>query len=508
MRKVLIFAAAGAVALIALTSGSASARPVALPVLRVGAILPNFAAVPAVQGWEASSTYASWIVANYNGTFSPGVAQSWGYVNGTNVGANKVFQLRLRHNVRYADGSLVTAATAKSALEYEWVHNGLFNSTVGKLNNIQALGKWRVRITIRSPNPVLPYVFSDAAGGGTGIVISPEALHNWNVGYFATHTDGAGPYVMAPSESVANDHYTLVPNKYYWDQSAIHYNKIVVTSFQTSSDALAALQTGQIDLDLGSDLPGAERAQAAGLKVISTPVKTVQLTLNTDLGGEIQPALKDVRVRQALNYALDRTAISKTLFGKYGSPTSEWFSTDGQNVKYTNYYSYNPSKAKTLLAAAGYPDGFTMNVYAFNEPIDPELAQLVANYWHAIGVKVNLQEDTDFSHYYASSAWACACGAAAPTVLGYGRYFVGAPGSRSASFFDPTLNQLYLRAIRAPARKAAGLYQQMAAREVTQALDVPVAVAANFFLMSKRVSGLTASFRNPVPSVWQTSIHG
>ena len=66
-----------------------------------------------------------------------------------------------------------------------------------------------------------------------------------------------------------------------------------------------------------------------------------------------------MQVRQALNYAVNRQAVTQAIYGKYGVPTDETGSLDGLVPSLQNYYSYNPAKAKSLLAAAGYPNGFT-----------------------------------------------------------------------------------------------------------------------------------------------------
>src|SRR5262249_40248059 len=98
---------------------------------------------------------------------------------------------------------------------------------------------------------------------------------------------------------------------------------------------------------------------ASGLTVLSTPTWLWYLQLFDH--GTITKALKDVRVRQALNYAIDRKTIAHALLGPAAVPVSSPDAyQDGDDPRYTNYYAYNPSKGRALLAAAGYAKGLTL----------------------------------------------------------------------------------------------------------------------------------------------------
>jgi peptide/nickel transport system substrate-binding protein len=111
-------------------------------------------------------------------------------------------------------------------------------------------------------------------------------------------------------------------------------------------------------------------------------------------GGTNNP-LASAEVRQALNYAINRTEITSALVGKYAQATSEWMPADGFVKSLQNYYSYNPTKAKQLLSEAGYPNGFTISVVdntgqaSDGTPADA-LTQAIASEWQAIGVTLNI----------------------------------------------------------------------------------------------------------------------
>src|SRR5450759_2477316 len=117
--------------------------------------------------------------------------------------------------------------------------------------------------------------------------------------------------------------------------------------------------------------------------------------------GTAVPAIGDVRVRQALNYAIDRTALAKVLGGGKGRPVSSEFlpGGDAYDASLDNYYPYDVAKAKALLAAAGYPNGFKVTILSIPVGGLDTLAQAGASYWEAIGVTTTIDNKTTASDY-------------------------------------------------------------------------------------------------------------
>jgi peptide/nickel transport system substrate-binding protein len=106
-----------------------------------------------------------------------------------------------------------------------------------------------------------------------------------------------------------------------------------------------------------------------------------------DTNGTHVKALADVRVRQALNCAIDRQAIAKNLFQGAVEPTAGTVTLDYSNPALTNMYPYDLANAKQLLAAAGYPHGFTFGIVAASSGTltGIPLMQAIAQYWANIG---------------------------------------------------------------------------------------------------------------------------
>jgi len=157
-----------------------------------------------------------------------------------------------------------------------------------------------------------------------------------------------------------------------------------------ASALFAALRTGEVDIALS--VPPDSAKQVTGAEGFEIKTVPSQRSFFVALDNAVKP-LNDVRVRQALNYAVDKQAITSGLLLGYADPIPSllgpMYLGDDKTLK---PYPYDPAKAKQLLAAAGYPDGFslTLNAYSGQYPKDKEVAQAVAGMLEKVGVKVNL----------------------------------------------------------------------------------------------------------------------
>jgi ABC-type transport system substrate-binding protein len=160
------------------------------------------------------------------------------------------------------------------------------------------------------------------------------------------------------------------------------------------------MKTGNVDA-CEVTVEGAMDVEKAGFKT----VKIASDAMTLDVSGAYNSKTKgmptaDVRVRQALSLAINRDEMSKTLFyGRASKPMPSFVGEFSQDVDLAYWrqqaataYRYDPAEAKRLLTAAGYPDGFTIKLYAHKAiSILPKLAEVVQANWLAIGVKADLQ---------------------------------------------------------------------------------------------------------------------
>jgi peptide/nickel transport system substrate-binding protein len=477
------------------------------PVLTMG--LTNYTTTlnPAIAGggdqmMPIDLAYESIIHIKPNGDIGPGLATEWHYIGKTNT----EFSFTLRQNARFSDGTPVTASAVKAWLDYAYFK---VKGASLALKSVETVGKWTVVLHLSAPNSEMPNELAEP--NMWGFIGSPKSIaHPATLG---TGTDGAGQYIAVPSQEVPGSTYVFTPNPYYYDQSAVHFSKVVVKIINSPTTMIEAIKSGQLNVAFG-DITTAPTAQSAGLNVVTAPSDFVQILI-LDRGpktpdGKSPNPLASVQVRQALNYAVDRQAVTQAILGKYGAPTSEIASGDGYVPELQNYYSYDPAKAKSLLAAAGYPHGFTLNLTSetvFGSVADPVL-EAIAQQYRAIGVTLKIHSTATLPQYEnevlgGSYDAAGFIGTSSATMPEWYSYFWAPKGLENQhGWDDPVLDDLVKKgqASLSPAQ----FWQAMTRETVTQAVNIPVFNYDAFWFTSKNIGGVAASAKSstPFPSEW------
>jgi ABC-type transport system substrate-binding protein len=338
----------------------------------------------------ASLTYDSLVYLAPNGTYSPDLATSWDYVGKK----NEQFVIHLRSGVKFSDGTQMTAASVVNSIEYAKAGGSTAATYLTSLKSVKATGPLTVTLKFSTPRPDLPTVFdqNEMSGDivGPTLLATPSSL--------GTQTDGAGPYMLDASKTVTGSSYVFVPNPDYWNQSLRRYASITLRVIADSNAELNAVQTGQADFMFGGAATQAKAAKSDGLAVYAAPYGWTALFIE-DYAGKLVPALKNQKVRQAINYATDRPLLAKALFGSYAVPEDETSAPGytGYDPKTANYFSHNIAKAKSLLKQAGFPKGFTMTVVSTPvENIEQE-TEALASQLSEVGITLKIHEDPTFA---------------------------------------------------------------------------------------------------------------
>lgn len=319
-----------------------------------------------------------------NGKVAPMLAQRWSY-----NADRTILTLTIRKGVKFSDGTELDANAIKLNLD-RFRHGTGAASKVASISSVVATNPSTVTIHLSAPDPSLLEVLG---GYPAGFIASPKAIHS---GTIATQPVGSGPYTLDKSKTVQGSTYTFVKRQGYWDPSLQKYDNIVIKSISDPTATLNALLSGQVDAaQLTAKTAGP--AKKAGMTEHRYPTDFDGLFIY-DRAGEVVPALGNVRVRQAINYAIDKKAIVKQVDDGMGSVTSQTFgpSTTAYVPKLDNAYPYNPTKAKELLSAAGYSKGFTVSMPVASGSTDPALTATIGQNLQDVGIKVkwvNIQSD-------------------------------------------------------------------------------------------------------------------
>jgi peptide/nickel transport system substrate-binding protein len=336
----------------AATGGDAGA-PASTQILTIGAVTdvtdwdPAQAHVGhALQPYQAA--YDSLLLREPDGTLAPMLATEWTYDE-----TNTELTLELRTDVTFSDGEAFDAEAVVANLEHFKAENGRQAAQLASLESAEAVDADTVTISLTEPDPAFTYFLSQAAG----LMGSPAALDGDAIGAAPV---GSGPYVMDTASTVAGSQYVFTAREDYWNPDLQQFAGVTFKFLVDNAARANALVSGQINAAL-IDARSTAQVDGAGLERVAYPTDWVGLLL-LDRDGTIVPELADVRVRQAINHALDRDALLEALQLGYGTPTAQPFGPESGafDEELEDAYPYDPERARELLAEAGYADGFTM----------------------------------------------------------------------------------------------------------------------------------------------------
>ncbi len=355
------------------------------------------------------------------GALQPWLATEWEFVD------PKTLELKLRDDVTFTDGTKFDAEAVKANLEYERDNpQGTgFQVYFKPVTDIQAVDATTVRLKLAEPNPGLPFDLSQ----NPGQMVSPKALANPEG--LASAPVGTGPYVVDTAATREGTTLAWKRNPDYWaaDQDEFPFDEIVYTFGQDPTAIRNAAQAG--DIDLLSLIPG-DPVPAGFDTVESTSGINAGFTgIWLDVSGTTEPALKDVRVRQAMNYAIDTKTIADTVYEGAATPVAAVPITEDSPAysdALADKYPFDPDKAKQLLAEAGVPDGFSMKMLSL--PIAEAFAQAIAGNLRDVGIdaEVNSVAGPDLPKQLFTGTYQAGLLLQRPT---------GQPGQDIAALFTP-----------------------------------------------------------------------
>jgi peptide/nickel transport system substrate-binding protein len=448
--------------------------------------------------------YEPLIVRLENGSLASGLATSWHYVGS----GNTTFVLNLRGGVKFSDGTTLTAQDVVNDFQYLLKAGGQM-APFFTGDSFAVTGPMQVTITAKTPNPEFPFLLTQDYNAGD--IISPDGLKD--TGALGTKTFGAGPYELDAAETVSGSTYTYTPNPYYYDKAAVHWKKVVIKVIENPQSILEALKTGEVNLTQG-DASTLKAAEQAGLTVTQAPLIWEGVVL-ADRDGTMVKALASVQVRQALNYATNRSALVNALFAGVGTPTEQVTVPGGYGylTSLNSAYPYDPAKAKQLLAAAGYPHGFTMSMVTADYDEENLLAQALAQEWAQVGVTVKIIDDANPNAY--EQAWATATVPSFIATYGQQPIPIEGPGLfLPSALFNPfhtasaALQSLYDQDVTASGTAAAALDQKVESYLVDNAWFVPVVAAGLPWYATTNITGTSVTTTAPLVELYQVEPAG
>jgi len=330
------------------------------------------------------------------GQLQPGLAESWRWVG------DRVFQLRLRKGVTFHNGEAFDAAAVKWNIE-RILHpdtKAPVRDRIPTVTAAEAVDPLTVNLVNSGPSGLLPRALAAI------FQIPPGYYQAKGANDFVRQPVGTGPFRFV--SGTPGDNQTLEGYDRYWD-GAPKLRQVFMRVMKEDGARVAALEAGDVDMIQNVPPDQVKRLQAAGYQIAwELMARQHFVVANSVLEGG--GPFKDTRVRQALNYAVDKDAIVNRLFFGYGKVAEGQF-VDSRAAGYNRNlkrFPYDPKKAKELVAAAGFaggtpPVGFwaTQGVY----PKDKETIEAIAGYLAdaGINVQINQVEWAKFTEAYYGS---------------------------------------------------------------------------------------------------------
>ncbi|MCI2416408.1 ABC transporter substrate-binding protein [Saccharopolyspora sp. K220] len=415
----------------------------------------------------------------------PGLATGWHYADD-----GKRLVLELRPGVRFHDGTPFDAAAAKANLDRARTLEGsTVASELRSVTRVDVLGPLSVELVLSAPDSSLVGALSDRAG----MMVSPAAFDDPQLDLRPV---GAGPYQIVSYSP--NDRVVLRRSPGYWDPAAQLVETMVIVIQSDQTTRMNALRAGEVDAALLQGNQVAEARQYDLGVVGDVTLAFYHLQLN-----RTRSEFDDVRVRRALNHAIDREAIiAGVLFGN-GAPAVQPFPPGyyANDPELPDLYPYDPRKARQLLAEAGLPGGFEFE--AIVPSTDPGVAVALQEQLAEVGVRMNIGEaasseaaDLFYGRQQGDAMVAPWGGRADPIqTLGllYGSKGFSNPGGHTLPQLEQLIGQV--RQTIDPAARAE-LFHRIGGIVVDQALDVPVVFADTNYGHAPRVTGLRSWLSN------------
>lgn len=366
------------------------------------------------------------------GNIQPQLATSWDNIEGT------TWQLKIREGISFHNGEPLTAETVKYSIER--VMDPEQQSPIQEFrtfDSVEVVDQYTINIHTSVVDPLVPAKLTLFGGA----IVPMQYIEEHGDENFANQPVGTGPFKVV--EWVRDDRVVLERNSAYW-QGEPALDRVTFVGIPNDASRVSALLTGEVDIitNLPPDFiqtvetnPNTRVDSTEGLRIfyLSTAYP--------------EGPTSDVRVRQAISHAIDTQLLIDQLAGGQAVPIAAPVASANFGFEPSlNPYSYDPEKARELLAEAGYASGFTID-FATRPGIYEDLAVAIAGMLEEVGIITNLQRlpvgeyEEKYSQGELPPLWnlGYTLWQGEPTVLIETFFLAGNPRSK---FSTPELNQL------------------------------------------------------------------
>ena len=319
--------------------------------------------------------YSRLVEADENMQIHPGLAESWQQLD------DRTMQFKLRKGIKFHNGDDFTAEDVKFSFE-RMMNSPRIAFVLPPIERIDVVDDYTVNIVTKTPfGPLLAHLSHPALGMVSKKLLTenPEALKEKPI--------GTGSYKF--KEWIYGDKLVLEKNEDFYDKNERGLKYIIFKNVVEASNRAIGLETGEIDIATPISSVDEENIKNnPKLQLLTKPSISY-----TYIGMNMTKApLNDIRVRKAINYAIDKQAIIDVILNGNGKIATSPIAPGvfGFTDK-TKNYEYNVEKAKELMKEAGYENGFTTSILVFSGEANTQTAEIVQAYLKEIGIDMTIE---------------------------------------------------------------------------------------------------------------------
>jgi len=358
----------------------------------------------------AGMIYESLVTRDTDLVLQPELAQSWEPMDGN------IWRFTLREGVKFQGGEDFTAEDVAFSIARAKHEKSDFKEQVGSITEVIVVDDFTIDLVTEEIDPILPnkltsFYIMDKGWSEANNVATPQDFAGKEETFAVRNTNGTGPFKLV---SRAPDELTVMEKNTDWwaaGQFPTNIDRIEYRPIANAATRVAALLSDEVDFILDPPLQDLKRIEAAdGLKTSTVPqIRTIFFGMDqgidelrtSNIKGENPFA--DVRVREAMNLAIDRKAIQRVVMEGLSFPAGMVTSPGvlGNTPEQDAEIPLDVDKAKSLLADAGYPDGFSVQLDCPNNRYinDEKICQAAVSMLSKIGVDVSLDAIPKAQHF-------------------------------------------------------------------------------------------------------------
>jgi peptide/nickel transport system substrate-binding protein len=313
------------------------------------------------------------------GMTTPSLAESW-----SEAKDHLSYTFTLRRNVKFHDGSTLTAEDVKFSFErYKGASATLLKE---KVKEVQVVGPTQVRFVLKEPWPDF-MLFYGTTASGAGWIVPKHYVEKVGEDAFKKAPIGAGPYKVVSF----NPGVELVLEAFdqYWRKPP-SVKRLVMRSMVEETTRAAALKRGEIDIAYLLSGPVADEIKRTPGLQLKAPLVTGAFWIDLPDQWDPKSPWHDRRVRLAANHAVDRQAVNQAETLGFSRLTGSMVPRVFQFALAVEPPAYDPARAKKLLAEAGYPNGFDAGEF-FPFPPYNSMGEALQGQLQAVGIRSRLR---------------------------------------------------------------------------------------------------------------------